>query len=184
MNSPYMLYMLKNKTCKIVERSLYTKEQVALFKQRVEEAYHVNWILDNLPSAAAIDDIDTRTQVTVYDIGFPVGTIREKDGQLLGVQLNNHHKIVVAYHPVGGVAGNAVAGRVVGFLVEAMSVKHKYDGQWQESKGAEQLTTCYKDQPMPPLDSRREVLFISNDNEVIWTYDVVWRASEIKWASR
>ena len=183
-NSPYHIYMLKNMNCQLLGRTVYSKKEQGQFIEAIHDGYHVNWILDNLPSAAAIDDIDTRTQITVYDIGFPVGTIREKDGQLLGVQLNNHHKIVVAYHPIGGVAGNAAAGRVVGFLVEAMSVKHKYDGQWQEGKGAEQLTTCYKDQPMPPLDSRRDVLYISNDNEVIWTYDVVWRASEIKWASR
>ena len=84
-NSPYHIYMLKNMNCQLLGRTVYSKKEQGQFIEAIHDGYHVNWILDNLPSAAAIDDIDTRTQITVYDIGFPVGTIREKDGQLLGV---------------------------------------------------------------------------------------------------
>ena len=37
-----------------------------------EAEYHVNWIVDNLPSAAAVNDMDEHTQTTFYDVGFPV----------------------------------------------------------------------------------------------------------------
>merc|ERR1719305_685003 len=39
---------------------------------------------------------------------------------------------------------------------------------------------------MPSLDSRRTPLYIdkSDVKEVIWTYDVMWRPSDIEWASR
>jgi hypothetical protein len=38
-----------------------------------EAEYHVNWIVDNLPNAAAVNDMDEQTQTTFYDVGFPVG---------------------------------------------------------------------------------------------------------------
>jgi transmembrane 9 superfamily protein 2/4 len=182
-NGPYKLMMLKDENCKLLARSVYTKEEQAKWIEAIHDAYHVNWIVDNLPSAAALDDIEAKTQTTVYDIGFPIGRIKEgADGVMVAVELNNHHKIVMAYHPVS--TGARTAGRIVGFLVEPMSVKHKYPGQWDDAKGSAQLTTCYKGQPMPPIDSRREQLPIDQQQEVIWTYDIVWRPSEIQWASR
>ena len=66
------------------------------FEDSIRDGYHINWyafphrlyakqqrrltdlthrIIDNLPSAAAIDDMETRTQTTVYDIGFPLGKV-------------------------------------------------------------------------------------------------------------
>ena len=42
---------------------------------------------------------------------------------------------------------NTNQGRIVGFLVEPISVKHKYEGEWDESKGSEQLTSCYDGEP-------------------------------------
>jgi transmembrane 9 superfamily protein 2/4 len=181
-NSPYIVPMLKDMNCQLLKRVVLNKKEQKQFVEAIHDGYHVNWIMDNLPSAAAIDDIETKTQVTVYDIGFPIGKIRlDKDTKkLVGVELNNHHKIVVAYHPVA----NGAAGRIVGFLVEPISVQHKYEGRWNDAKGAKQLTSCYNGQPMPPLDSRRSQLYVDKQNEVIWTYDVIWRPSEIQWASR
>jgi hypothetical protein len=42
-------------------------------------------------------------------------------------------------------------GRIVGFLVDPISVHHKYEGEWGESKGSEQLTSCYDGIPMSSL---------------------------------
>jgi transmembrane 9 superfamily protein 2/4 len=186
MNSPYMLYMLRNETCKIVERSVYSKEDVAVFKKRIEENYHVNWILDNLPSAAAINDIDSRTQTTAYDVGWPLGSVRQGH-----TELNNHVVISVSYHkPLKSLLKREHLekhGRVVGFMVEPISVKHKYSGKFDKARGGKQITTCYKNRPMPSLDTRRKVLVLeegAEDFEVIWTYDVVWLESDIEWASR
>ena len=38
---------------------------------------------------------------------------------------------------------------------------------------------------MPSMDSRRAPMVIDDNNkEVIWTYDVRWKHSDIEWASR
>ena len=50
---------------------------------------------------------------------------------------------------------NPNLGRIVGFLVEPISVQHKYKGEWDAKKGSSQLTTCYNGVPMPSMDSRR-----------------------------
>jgi len=178
--SPYHITTLVNENCKLLRRVKATKEDCAAFEKAIEDQYNVNWILDNLPSAAAIDDEETKTQTTTYDIGFPIGHPRIHNGKLLGVELNNHAKISISYHAVG-----SDEARIVGFLVEPISVKHTYAGQWNEAAGASQLTSCYRERPMPPLDSRRTPLYLnSNPDHIIWTYDVMWRPSKIEWASR
>ena len=42
-----------------------TKEEQEAFIQAIRDGYHGNMIFDNLPSAAAIDDEETRTQPTI-----------------------------------------------------------------------------------------------------------------------
>lgn len=186
-NSPYMLYMLKNETCKLVERKMYDSKQMGMFEKRIKEEYSVNFIADNLPSAAAINDLESRTQTTAYDIGFPIGWTNAKGVTML----NNHMVITISYHkPAKSLLKHEHLerhGRVVGFLVEPISVAHSYRNKWDPKQGAKQLMTCYKNRPMPSLDSRRKPLAIDlkkASTEVIWTYDVQWLHSDIEWASR
>ena len=98
-NSGYKLQFLENENCKYLERMVYKNAEIEKFKEAIAEDYHVNWIMDNLPSAAAIDDYDTKTQTVVYDLGFPVGKHKatEKD-----YWLYNHAKMSINYHcPTG-----------------------------------------------------------------------------------
>ena len=74
-NSGYKLSFLDNENCKFLDRHQYSKDQIAQWQKSIKEDYHVNWIMDNIPSAAAIDDYDTKTQTVVYDLGFPVGLL-------------------------------------------------------------------------------------------------------------
>ena len=62
----------------------------------------------------------------------------------------------------------------MGFEVEPSSIKHTYSGEWQG--GATTLTSCSSMSTATPLPAA--------DGEVIFTYDVKWEFSEIKWASR
>jgi transmembrane 9 superfamily protein 2/4 len=197
-NSGYMLYFLKNEYCKFLNRTVYQKEHIKQFKQAIAEDYRVNMIADNLPSAAVVNDYDLQSQQIFYDVGFPLGHEKVISETNKIYHLHNHAKMTIHYHNshkgmglsegmVGG-SGNGKHdvnnGRIVGFVVEPLTVLHKYQGTWQESQGSEQLTTCF-DGPMPSLDSRRASLVLENDElEVIWTYDVVWRFSKIEWASR
>jgi len=182
-NSPYKVKMMVDQNCQLLARQETTKEGMAKFRQFIKDGYHINWIMDNLPSAGAIDDEESKTQTTVYDIGFPLGLKRVHKGKYIGTQLNNHVKIVVSYHPTATGTG----GRIVGFLVEPISVKHTFNGQWNDKLGASQLTSCYRGRSMPSLDSRRSPMFIDEEHDphhIVWTYDVMWRRSKIQWASR
>jgi hypothetical protein len=78
----------------VVTRSQYSAKEMQRYITAIKDGYHVNWIIDNLPNAAAINDKEARVQKTVYDIGFPVGDVLNE-----GVELNNHVKIIISYHP-------------------------------------------------------------------------------------
>ena len=65
--------------------------------------------------------------------------------------------------------------RIVGFEVEPSSIRHTYSGAW---KGGEtSLSTCGGSTGSSPLP-------MDSAGEVVFTYDVKWEFSEIKWASR
>ena len=96
-NSGYKLQFLDNENCKYLAKHDYTKDQISQWQLAIKEDYHVNWIMDNIPSAAAIDDYDTKTQTVVYDLGFPVGLLKTK-GKAETYWLYNHAKMTISYH--------------------------------------------------------------------------------------
>ncbi len=82
------------------------------------------------------------------------------------------------YHPLDD------GSRVVGFYVEPFTVKHKFanNAKWDGSGEAPPLSTCDKSGPMvyEAIAAKQDV----QTGPVIFTYDVLWRASNVKWASR
>ena len=113
-------------------------------------------------------------------MGKKVVPLEAEEGASGTYYLYNHVKLIFSYHLVPDGA------RVVGFLVEPISVHHKFNAPWSESKGGKQIMTCYRGKPMPSLDSRRPRLELKEGKktEVVWTYDVTWHKSDVKWASR
>ena len=71
--------------------------------------------------------------------------------------------------------------RIVGFEVEPFSVNHKYKPPWNAARPA--LTTC---SPIHPVTSvgNLEPQALTEATEIIWTYDVKWEWSDVRWASR
>jgi transmembrane 9 superfamily protein 2/4 len=61
-NSGYQVLFLRNENCKLLKRMVYSDEDTTKFMEFIHDGYHANWIMDNLPSAAAIDDEEARTQ--------------------------------------------------------------------------------------------------------------------------
>jgi transmembrane 9 superfamily member 2/4 len=114
--------------------------------------------------------------ITIYERGFPLGFrgAAEIGGTVDGAAyLYNHHRLIFKYHIDPSFEG----ARVVGFEVEPFSVKHKLD----TSGGGQRLSTCTKQAPvtheMPPQPAGAA-------DDVVWTYDVKWEYSDVKWASR
>jgi len=176
MNSNYELKMGVEETCKILCRKELTSPETTEFTTRIEEDYRIHWVMDNLPSATKyVDETNPNKPVTIYDLGFPLGFRGTADipGTKDGVSyLNNHLLITVKYHKDESFEGS----RIVGFEVEPSSIKHVYSGAW---KGGETtLTTC------AGAAGTATPLSMDSPGEVVFTYDIKWEYSEIKWASR
>ncbi|KAK7253706.1 endomembrane protein 70-like protein [Aureococcus anophagefferens] len=97
--------------------------------------------------------------------GFPVGYQDHKASYLF-----NHVNIIVEYHP----------------LDDGSRVKHRFagDAKWDGKDLAEApvLETCDKSGPMvyESIAAKQDV----SVGTVVFTYGVLWRASNVKWASR
>jgi len=184
-NSPFEIYMNTDESCKVLCRMVYTKEQMLEFAHKINEDYRVNWIVDNLPAATRVVEPATAESpsriITIYERGFPLGFKGSADipGTMDGVAyVYNHHRLVLKHHTDAAFEG----ARIVGFEVEPFSVKHAYAGQWPEAGApAPALQTCTT---AAPVSHDLTPQAVADAGEVVWTYDVKWEYSEVKWASR
>merc|ERR1719424_1446555 len=159
---------------KVCCRSKLNRAQKTNLVNKVRMDYRIHMIMDNLPAATKmIAEMPDGTKKDMYDRGFRLGFIGSKDipGTEPGTAyVNNHLRFIVKFHKSDTFAG----ARIVGFEVEAYSVKHTYEGVWNPKDP--KLTSVPLRPDLPPMPAV--------GNEVIFTYDVVWEHSEIAWASR
>jgi len=159
---------------KVCCRSKLNRAQKTNLVNKVRMDYRIHMIMDNLPAATKmIAEMPDGTKKDMYDRGFRLGFIGSKDipGTEPGTAyVNNHLRFIVKYHKSDTFSG----ARIVGFEVEAYSVKHTYEGEWNPKDP--KLTSVPLRPDLPPMPAV--------SNEVIFTYDVVWEHSDIAWASR
>tara|TARA_B110001452_G_scaffold203778_1_gene173753 strand:- start:1044 stop:1775 length:732 start_codon:yes stop_codon:yes gene_type:complete len=126
-NSPYEVLMGKSEF-KVCCLSKLTRAQKTNLVAKVKKDYRIHMIMDNLPAATKmIAEMPDGTKKDMYDRGFRLGFIGSKDipGTDPGVAyVNNHLRFIVKYHKSDTFTG----ARIVGFEVEAYSVKHTYAG--------------------------------------------------------
>ena len=202
-NSPYTIKMKTDMYCEQlcevdVEK---TKKMKMKFIKAIEEGYHANWIVDNLPSASKAEDgVNTYTK---YYQGFPIGFAFESKPE--EIYVNNHVNIELEYHEVEGntLSSTNSTGkeyRIVRFTVEPFSIKHEYertisdDDDGEEStvkianikkstkscqaKSSEKLHTSFE---MVKSDVKPQPV----EGKILFTYDVIWKENkEVSWASR
>ncbi|XP_058068989.1 transmembrane 9 superfamily member 7 [Magnolia sinica] len=173
-NSVYTFEMRKEQFCKVACKKKLDPESAKNFKEKIDDEYRVNMILDNLPVAVPRQRRDGG-QSPSYEHGFRVGFkgsyTGSKDEKYF---INNHLSFRVMYHK----DPETDSARIVGFEVTTSSINHEYKQPWDEKNP--QLVTCSKN-IIQGSNVRQEV---DTDKEVIFTYDVSFKASEIKWASR
>eukprot|EP00471_Norrisiella_sphaerica_P009230 CAMPEP_0184497608 /NCGR_PEP_ID=MMETSP0113_2-20130426/37013_1 /TAXON_ID=91329 /ORGANISM="Norrisiella sphaerica, Strain BC52" /LENGTH=506 /DNA_ID=CAMNT_0026884795 /DNA_START=314 /DNA_END=1835 /DNA_ORIENTATION=- len=187
-NSVYQLQMKMVESCKILCKMDYSKDDLKLFEERIREDYRVNMIVDNLPSATKfytqeVNEEGELEYITHYDKGYALGFLGSNQIALTetGVAyVNNHIRFHLFYHED---PSSFTGYRIVGFEVEPFSVEHEIDGVYQGTHT--RLLTCtplnkvtagMRPQPVSGVESDR--------TEIIWTYDVQWGKSDVKWASR
>ena len=179
-NSLYQIQMRLDEQCKVVCKvNSLTEEQVTKLKDSIEDEYRVNMILDNLPTAMVRIRDDNGVSMKVYERGFPVGfKAATEEGGEEKFFLHNHARFTILYHK----DIETDLARIVGFEVEPASVKHSY-GTWDEVMP--QLDTCTSEKH--PLDSSQSTVMpqqVAEGEEVVFTYDVMFKMSDIRWASR
>lgn len=159
-NSLYDVRMKVNVSCAMLCERMLGEEEKGAFKRMIDHEYQVNWLVDNLPGTMKYQK--TSTGATSYTNGFPVGL--KVDGSYF---VHNHVQIGLYYHSN---SEEFEGSRVVGFEVFPLSLQ-------QEKRGDGKLTCGDLDDPVPRFDLTKEV-------SVIYSYDVVWIPSPIRWASR
>ncbi|KAJ6329921.1 hypothetical protein OIU76_008695 [Salix suchowensis] len=184
-NSPYVvsfdrlddLNMGDAKMCNVLCRKTLDSKTAKAFKEKIDDEYRVNMILDNLPLVVPIQRLDQESP-PVYQLGYHVGL----KGQYSGSKeekyfIHNHLSFIVKYHK----DSQSNSARIVGFEVKPFSVKHTYEGKWSDEKP--RLTSCdpHTRHTVVNSNSPQEV---EDKAEIIFTYDVEFQDSDVKWASR
>nr|GMC73159.1 transmembrane 9 superfamily member 7-like [Ipomoea batatas] len=199
-NSVYTFNMRQELPCKVACRVKLDAEAAKNFKEKIDDEYRVNiggcclrmitWfrfdsiknngnpcrILDNLPVAVIRQKRDG-TQSTIHEHGFRVGF----KGNYAGSKeekyfINNHLSFRVMYHK----DTETDTARIVGFEVTPNSINHEYK-EWNEKNP--QVTTCNQN-TKNILQGTTVPQEVDTNKEVVFTYDVSFKESEIKWASR
>ncbi|XP_052879973.1 transmembrane 9 superfamily member 8-like isoform X2 [Gossypium arboreum] len=175
-NSPYVFKMREPHMCTVLCRITLDAKTAKLFKEKIDDEYRVNMILDNLPLVVPIRRLDQDSS-TVYQLGYHVGL----KGQYSGSKeekyfIHNHLAFTVKYHR----DPQTDSARIVGFEVKPYSIKHEYEGKWNEKS---RLTTCDPHNKRTVVNSNTPQE-VEAKKEIIFTYDVEYQESDVKWASR
>ncbi|XP_052208844.1 transmembrane 9 superfamily member 8-like [Diospyros lotus] len=175
-NSPFVFKMREPQMCNVVCRLVLDAKTAKEFKEKIEDEYRVNMILDNLPLVVPVPRLDQESP-PIYQLGYHVGL----KGQYTGSKddkyfIHNHLTFTVKYHR----DIQTEAARIVGFEVKPFSVKHEYEGKWN---GNNRLTSCDATAKRTVANSKAPQE-VEDKQEIIFTYDVEYQESDVKWASR
>jgi len=120
---------------------------------------------------------DHGVPVKTYERGYPVG-FRSSDGGEDAYFLFNHLRFTILYN----LDDETELSRIVGFEVEPASVRHEFKNRWDPVNP--QLETCNSEHhPLAGADGS-SLQLVAAGEQVIFTYDVSFLPSDIRWASR
>eukprot|EP00897_Mesotaenium_endlicherianum_P005496 jgi/Mesen1/4975/ME000248S04256 len=187
-NSAYKFKTMQREDgVKVCDSKVLTEQDVENFKEKIDDLYHVNMLLDNLPVTTMLIEENPGDIVTGFPIGF------SKDGQYY---VYNHLVFKVLIHeyketaqltgmsvgdsaidimPEGDVSAkhNNTGFLVVGFEVGYCSILRAADGKKAPYSYLDKVD-CLKG-PHQPLKAGSQIVF---------SFDVRWEPSDIAWASR
>lgn len=175
-NSPYVFKMREPQLCNVICHLKLNAKTAKDFKEKIEDEYRVNMILDNLPLVVPIRRLDQESP-PLYQLGYHVGLKAQYAGNKEEKYfIHNHLIFTVKFHK----DLQTDSARIVGFEVKPFSIKHEYDGEWN---GKNRLLTCdpHTKRTVINSNSPQEV---EVNQEILFTYDVEFQESDVKWASR
>ena len=168
--------MKTDQVCNILCRKVHKKSEISMFKAMIQQEYRVHWLLDSLPVAVRNDEVGYVTR------GYPVGFVKETSPKKKFQHfLFNHVRIVVRYSEEEAEFDGA---RIVGFEVVPFSIKHEYESDPAAfDKDTTVLSSCNQFNPAK-YDPEKFQSVEMNDEEVIYTYDIKWERSDVRWSHR
>ena len=207
-NSPYRIKMKTDMYCEQVCYINLKDEPQKKLEKAIQNEYHNNWIVDNLPSASKISEDENKSYTRYYQ-GFPLGFV---DPNTKEVYINNHVNIELEYHEVDSTSIAPTTSdspekmyRIVRFTVEPMSIKHEFerkivdddDKAEEETDGKEEsddfsVTVATIKKPVESCDPEAKekkhtgywVMKTKNyhpqsaTGDVLFTYDVTWKENK------
>jgi len=169
--SPYELKMKVDESCVFLCRKELKLDHLKTFRHMIDYDYRVHWLLDNLPVAVRNEDLGFVSR------GYPVGYVVELGNNKKQHYLYNHVRIIIRYSEL---PDEFTGSRIVGFEVVPSSIKHTYADQSKNADKDTVLTSCTN-----PGDGVTGQLVSGKDvQEIIFTYDVKWEASLLRWSNR
>ncbi|EPS66356.1 hypothetical protein M569_08421, partial [Genlisea aurea] len=175
-NSVYNFRMMEEQSCTVACKISLDAQAAKDFKEKIDDEYRVNMILDNLPVAVLRQRRDGSTSTT-YEHGFRVGFKGSYSGSNEeNYFINNHLSFRVMYHKDNA----ADAARIVGFEVTPGSINHEYK-EWDEKNPS--VATCNQN-TRAMMQGSTVPQEVNKEKDVVFTYDVTFKESEVKWASR
>ncbi|KAL3744165.1 hypothetical protein ACJRO7_013427 [Eucalyptus globulus] len=137
------------------------------------EVGHVSRVLDYLPLVVPLE-WPAQNNFTAYRRGFPVGFNAHYAGSReQRYFIYNHLWFTVEYHQ----DNETGATTIVGFEVKPFSVRHEYIGIWSEKATP---ITC-NPHAKRVVTSSTNPQEVEERKEVIFTYDVDFQESDVKW---
>ncbi|CAK0810327.1 unnamed protein product, partial [Prorocentrum cordatum] len=160
-NSMFDIKMNVNVSCANLCTRTLTVDEKNRFRNMIDHEYQVNLLVDNLPGAMRY--YRRGDEGFSYTNGFPVGV--KKEGRYY---VNNHVRVGLQYH----VDPSEFEGfRVVGFEVFPQSLVHR-------KSAVGDVATCEDaDDVSPHWD-------LAEHDSIVYSYDVTWTPSSVRWASR
>eukprot|EP00003_Mantamonas_plastica_P009084 TRINITY_DN1831_c1_g1_i3.p1 TRINITY_DN1831_c1_g1~~TRINITY_DN1831_c1_g1_i3.p1 ORF type:complete len:519 (+),score=154.78 TRINITY_DN1831_c1_g1_i3:453-2009(+) len=134
-------------------------------------------LVDNLPAAVKKQvflEEGSDVATTIYDAGFPLGFKGDPvlyPGTDEGVNYIYNHVTIRILLNSDESEGDQT--RIVGFEVYPASVNHKWEDDNKE--GSPQTCSAIGTAPFQA---------VKEGDEVVWTYDVEWETSDLRWSSR
>lgn len=188
--SAYQCHTNVTRYCKVACRKTWSAQNVEEFRDFAGARFRANMRLDNLPAAELVKYRDQNgKEITSYRLGYPIADTSPYNGS--EYYINNHLRITIRYHNVAA-QGNHMdkieepGVLIVGFEIQAHSIDHQYEGRWAEGCGETGSCELFSCDPNsgPSFNAPRLALRSRGPQEVVFTYDVVWVHSDVKWASR
>lgn len=173
--SPYILRMKQDESCVILCKKNHKRQDMHMFRQMIDQDYRVHWLLDGLPVAVRNNELNYVTR------GYPVGFIGRSPENPKKKKhfIYNHVRIVVRYTED---PESYEGARIVGFEVVPFSIKHEYDSSTDFDKADTVLKSC--NQFNPATHDAEKFMSVDSPSEVVYTYDVKWEPSDLKWTNR